>query len=204
MGESSGSGVLRLLSGQRIVDAMFAAHPTRMSRAGVARATGLSKPTVSALMADMESAGLVRVSDERPSSGSIGRPAALYELVPTARHSVAADIGATKILVGVSDLFGNLVAERELETGPDAQSALETLTRAASTMLRSIGSPCHAVCVGVPGIYRPDRDRVEQALNLPGFGGLAVRALLAKRFDGRVHVENDVNLAALGEPDPDG
>ena len=97
MAEGSGSGVLRLLSGQRIVDALFAAHPARMSRAGIARATGLSKPTVSALVADMESAGLVRVSDESPSSGSIGRPAALYELVPAARHSVVADIARGQI-----------------------------------------------------------------------------------------------------------
>ena len=199
MGEGSGSGVLRLLSGQRIVDALFSAHPTRMSRAGIARATGLSKPTVSALVADMESAGLVRVSDESPSSGSIGRPAALYELVPTARHSVVADIGATKILVGLSDLFGNLVAERELTTGPDARSALANLIGAASEMLQGIDGGCHAVCVGVPGIYRPDRDRVEQAFNLPGFDDLALRAYLAERFDGRIHVENDVNLAALGE-----
>ncbi len=199
MGEGSGSGVLRLLNGQRIVDALFSAHPTRMSRAGIARATGLSKPTVSALIADMESAGLVRISDESPSSGSIGRPAALYELVPTVRHSVVADIGATKILVGVVDLFGNLVAEQELTTGPDARAALESVTTAASEMLRGIDGGCHAMCVGVPGIYRPGRDRVEQALNLPGFDNLALGAYLSERFDARVHVENDVNLAALGE-----
>ena len=199
MGEGSGTGVLRLLNGQRIVDALFSAHPTRMSRAGIARATGLSKPTVSALIADMESAGLVRISDESPSSGSIGRPAALYELVPTVRHSVVADIGATKILVGVADLFGNLVAEQELTTGPDARAALESVTAAASEMLRGIDGGCHAMCVGVPGIYRPDRDRVEQALNLPGFDTLAPGAYLSERFDARVHVENDVNLAALGE-----
>ena len=199
MAESSGSGVLRLLSGQRIVDVLFSAHPARMSRAGIARATGLSKPTVSALVAEMESAGLVRVADESPRSGSIGRPAALYELVSTARRALVADIGATKILVGLSDLFGNLVAEHELETGPDAQAALAHLLGAASALLRDVDGPPHAVCVGVPGIYRPDRDRVEQALNLPGFDGLAVRAHLAERFGVRVHVENDVNLAALGE-----
>ena len=199
MAEGSGSGVLRLLNGQRIVDALFAAHPARMSRAGIARATGLSKPTVSALVADMESAGLVRVSDESPTSGSIGRPAALYELVPAARHSVVADIGATKILVGLCDLLGNLVVEQELETGPDAGAALKRLTGAGSQMLRAVDGPCHAVCVGVPGIYRPDRDRVEQALNLPGFDSLALRGYLAERFDARIHVENDVNLAALGE-----
>ena len=199
MGEGVGAGVLRLLSGQRIVDAVFASHPRPVSRAQIARSTGLSKPTVSALIADMEAAGLVRMCDESPRSGSVGRPAALYELVAAARHSVVADIGATKILVGLCDLFGDLVAEQELESGPDASAALKRLTGAASEMLRAVDGGCHAVCVGVPGIYRPDRDRVEQAFNLPGFNSLAVRAHLAERFDARIHVENDVNLAALGE-----
>ena len=199
MGEGSGSGVLRLLSGQRIVDALFASHPRKMSRAGIARATGLSKPTVSALVADMESAGLVRVAKDSPKSGSIGRPAALYELVPTVRHSVVADIGATKMLIGISDLLGNLVTEREMETGPDARTALEGLIGTSTEMLRRIDGPCSGVCIGVPGIYRRDRDRVEQALNLPGFDGLALHAFLAERMVGRIHIENDVNLAALGE-----
>lgn len=199
MREASGTAVLRLLSGQRIADALFAAHPGRMSRAEIARATGLSKPTVSALMADMESVGLVRVAEASARSGSIGRPASLYELVPSARLSVVADVGATRMLVGLADLLGNVVAEVELETGPDARSALERFVTTAASMLAEAGAPCHAVCVGVPGIYRPEHDRVEQALNLPGFEGLAVGAYLSERFGVPVFVENDVNLAALGE-----
>ena len=69
----------------------------------------------------------------------------------------------------------------------------------STEMLRSIDGPCSGVCIGVPGIYRRDRDRVEQALNLPGFDGLALHAFLAERMVGRIHIENDVNLAALGE-----
>ncbi len=181
---------------------MFASHPLQMSRAGIARVTGLSKPTVSALMADMASAGLVRVASEGHRTGSIGRPAALYELVPTARHVIAADIGATKMLVGIADLFGNLIVEREMETGPDAPTAFERLGRAISSMLDVVDEPCSAACIGVPGIYRADSDRVEQALNLPGFDALTPRAWLAEQLGipaDRVHVDNDVNLAALGE-----
>lgn len=199
MAEASGTAVLRLLSGQRIADALFAAHPGRMSRAEIARATGLSKPTVSALMADMESVGLVRMAEASARSGSIGRPASLYELVPSARHCVVADMGATRMLIGLADLLGNVVTEVELETGPDAHTALERLVTAASSMLAESGRPCHAVCVGVPGIYRPEQDQVEQALNLPGFDGLEVGAYLSERFGVPAFVENDVNLAALGE-----
>lgn len=191
--------MLRLLSGQRIADALFAAHPSRLSRAEIARTTGLSKPTVSALMADLESVGLVRMAEASARSGSIGRPAALYELVPSARHSVVADVGATRMLVGLADLLGDVVTEVELDTGPDAYSALERLVTTATSMLADSGVPCHAVCVGVPGIYRPERDQVEQALNLPGFDGLEVGTYLSERFGVPVFVENDVNLAALGE-----
>ncbi|WP_419909937.1 ROK family transcriptional regulator [Candidatus Poriferisodalis sp.] len=191
--------MLRLLSGQRIADALFTAHPGRMSRAEIARATGLSKPTVSALMADMESVGLVRLAEDSARSGSIGRPAALYELVPSARHCVIADVGATTLRAGLADLLGNVVAEAVVETGPDARTALERLVQAVSPMLEAAGSPCHAVCVGVPGIYRPELDRVEQSLSLPGFDDVGVAQLLGDEFGARVFVENDVNLAALGE-----
>ncbi len=196
---ASGTSMLRLLSGQRIADALFAAHPGRMSRAEIARATGLSKPTVSALMADLESVGLVRLAEGSTRSGSIGRPAAPYELVPSARHCVVADVGATTLRVGLADLLGNIVAEAVVETGPDAPSALERLIQAVSPMLEAAGSPCHAVCVGVPGIYRPELDRVEQSLSLPGFDDVAVARLLGDEFGAPVFVENDVNLAALGE-----
>ena len=199
MREASGTAVLRLLSGQRIADALFAAHPGRMSRADIARSTGLSKPTVSALMADLESVGLVRVAEESARSGSIGRPAALYELAPSARHSVVADIGATRMLVGLADVLGNVIEEVELETGPDAHAALERLVATATSLLAEGGAPCHAVCIGVPGIFRPEQDRVEQALNLPGFEDLAVAGRLSESFGVPVFVENDVNLAALGE-----
>ena len=199
MREVAGPAILRLLNGQSIVDNLFTAHPQKMSRAGIARITGLSKPTVSALVADMEAAGLLRVAHESIESPSIGRPAAFYELVPTVRHSVVADIGATKMLVGISDLFGNLVTERECETGNDASTALRRLNSVAKQMLGVLNVLASGICVGVPGIYRRNRDRVEQALNLPGFEGLPLREFLKQHFKGHIHIENDVNLAALGE-----
>ncbi len=199
MREVAGPAILRLLNGQSIVDRLFNVHPQKMSRAGIARVTGLSKPTVSALVADMESAGLLRVAHESIESPSIGRPAAFYELVPTVRHSVVADIGATKMLVGINDLFGNLVIERECETGNDASTALRRLNSVAKEMLGELNVFATGICVGVPGIYRRKRDRVEQALNLPGFEDLPLRELLAQHFNGHIHIENDVNLAALGE-----
>ncbi|HCB33777.1 MAG TPA: sugar kinase [Acidimicrobiaceae bacterium] len=193
--------LLRLLNGQRIVDVMFDAAPGGFSRAHIARVTGLSKPTVSSLVGDLEAAGLVRRSEAAPPSRALpaGRPAVMYEVVPESGFVVAADIGATKIIVGVADLLGNVVAEQVLPTGPDAQSAVRTLATTAHEMLAELGGTAGAACVGVPGIYRSDTDRVERALNLPGFAELDVSARLVELLGVTVHVDNDVNLAALGE-----
>lgn len=185
---------------------MLASQPQPISRAEIARASGLSKPTVSSLIAEMEAAGLVRLTETVPPPKRSGRPATLYELGGGYRRLVAADIGATKTLIAVADLTGSILAEREIPTGPDARTALERFMDAAADMLAPFGGRCHGVCVGVPGIYRPAADRVEEALNLPGFDSLKLRSLLAERFssnDEHIHlnidIDNDVNLAALGE-----
>lgn len=190
---------------------MLASQPQPISRAEIARASGLSKPTVSSLIAEMEAAGLVRLTETVPPPKRSGRPAKLYELVGDYRRLVAADIGATKILIAVADLTGSILVEREIPTGPDARTALERFMDAAADMLAPFGGRCHGVCVGVPGIYRPFADRVEEALNLPGFDSLKLRSLLAERFGSNnenlhpnidhpnIDIDNDVNLAALGE-----
>ena len=176
--------------------------PRGISRADVARATGLSKPTVSALVGDLESAGLVRLADPGSPSGGIGRPAALYELVPDASLVVAADIGATKIIVGVADLLGRPVAEQMIETPPDATAAADAVVAAANRLLDGCAggaSRLRGACVGVPGVYRSGTDSVEMALNLPGFEGLAIARHLSERLGVLTQIDNDVNLAAVGE-----
>ncbi|WP_420436528.1 ROK family transcriptional regulator [Candidatus Poriferisocius sp.] len=182
---------------------MFDAAPQGISRADISRVTGLSKPTVSNLVADLEQSGLIRLSATPTTSGNVGRPAALYEFVPEAGFVVAADVGASKIIVGVANLLGTVIAEQELETGPNAETALNRVAETARQMLSEIGGQAGSACVGVPGIYRPHSDSVEQALNLPGFEGLRVRARLEELLDMEVHVDNDVNLAALAEADLD-
>ena len=131
----------------------------------------------------------------------MGRPAALYEIVPEAGLVIAVDIGATKVIVGLADLLGRVVAEREFETGPDAESALAAIVSHAGEMLADADGTAKAACIGVPGVYRRETDVVERALNLPGFEGLRVRAKAEELLGVEVHIDNDVNLAALGEAD---
>ncbi len=200
----SDSSLLRLINSRKIVDAVLEVAPRGISRADVARATGLSKPTVSALVGDLEAAGLMRMADPGSPSGGIGRPAALYEIVPDSSLVVGADIGATKIIVGVADLLGRPVAEEMLDTPPDATVAADLVVETAHRLLdgRDGGRDrLRNACIGVPGVYRADTDSVEMALNLPGFDGLAVGGHLSERLGVPVQVDNDVNLAAVAEAD---
>ena len=200
----SDSSLLRLINSRKIVDTVLEVAPGGISRAEVARATGLSKPTVSALVGDLEAAGLVRPAEPGLPSGGIGRPAALYEIVPEASLVVGADIGATKIIVGVADLLGRPVAEEMLETGSDATAAADVVVETAFRLLDGCAGGrerLRGACAGVPGVYRSDTDSVEMALNLPGFDGLNIRGYLAERLGVPVRIDNDVNLAAVGEAD---
>lgn len=192
------SRLLRLLNAQRIVDAMFDASPAPISRAEVARATGLSKPTVSALVGELEEAGVLRpVRADR--SGAVGRPATPYEVVPDSGFALAVDIGGTKIVVGIADLVGEVRIEREVETAPDADGAIEQVISVVRALQRELGCQVSSACVGVPGVYRRASDAVDRALNLPGFAGIEVASRLGGALRVDVQVDNDVNLAAVGE-----
>lgn len=195
----SDSRILRLLNGQRVVDALFEAGSDGISRADIARATSLSKPTVSALMETFEQVGLVRVVDAMPPTRGIGRPGVLYEVAPEAGLVVAADVGATKTIVGVADLLGNVLSEERISTARNADAALRAVVTTADKMLGRLGGEAGAACIGVPGVYQAREDRVTLAPNLPGFEVLPIKARLRQELCHDVFVDNDVNLAALGE-----
>src|SRR3954471_17028297 len=94
--------LMRTLNERTLLGHLRRAGPT--SRAQLARDTGLSKPTVSLALSNLERAGLVRSVGHLPSSR--GRAAVLYEPDPTAAHAVGIDIGRDWIRVAAADLSG--------------------------------------------------------------------------------------------------
>lgn len=201
--DGSGSWALRLRNGQAVFDEFMQAAPFPISRATLARRTGLSKPTVSALVSDLEEAGVVSlIPPPETSQNRIGRPATPYALVPDAALVVGVDMGATKIIVGVADLLGRVLAEERIETASHAGAAVDTVVGSTTRLLETLGGKADLLesgCVGVPGVYRPRLDRVEMSPNLSGFADLPIRAALSERLGVPVTIENDVNLAAVAE-----
>lgn len=196
----SGPGLVRALNLRAVLDVLLA-EDGGLTRPALAERTGISLPTISSLVVDLERLGLV--DDLGVASGSLGRPAHLYGIVPTAGHVVALVLDGEAVRAGVADLRGRTLEQRSVVLDDDRPEGLvarlgrlrEELLAAAELDARSIG----IVSLGVPGVWRAATDTVTDVPSVPALAGMHPRAALVARTGTEVIVENDVNLAALGE-----
>lgn len=157
----------------------------------LAATTGLSRPTVDAVLEALAASGIVTPAPAA-TSGTAGRPARRVCFAPSSAHVAALDIGARTVRCLVTDAAGRTVARAEAPlSGPDP---LAPLVQA----LHATGVAPTAVGVAVPGILAPG-GRVAQSLAAPSLDGLDLAGDLADRLGCPVAVENDIKLAALAE-----
>ena len=182
-----------------IVQAIASYSP--ISRASVSKITGLSKQTVSEIVGNLEDEGWVRTVGQ--TEGHVGRRAVVYEIVPDAASVASVDLGGTKVRVAICDLTGAVVSELVEPTDKDGGIAVVNqvagmIRRAATKAGASLKLPRVAV-IGVPGAPDPATGRIRMAPNIPGITEIDAPALWREALGIEVFVENDVNLAALGE-----
>jgi len=175
------------------------------SRAELARRTGLARSTVSSIVAELESEGLVvphEGKNGRTASGS-GRPPALIALNPSARLAAGIDFGKRHLAVAVADLSHTVLAERRREM-PDDYAAEEGFAAAAELtqrVLEEVGADRDRVLgvgMGLPGPVHL-RGTLGSATILPGWAGVRAADEMSRRLGMPVQVENDANLGALAE-----
>jgi predicted NBD/HSP70 family sugar kinase len=191
--------LLRAHNERAVLERLRAAGPS--SRPDLARIAGLSKPTVSQALANLEAAGLVRPVG--PATPSLGRTAMLYEADPTAGYVVGVDIGRAWVRVAAADLSGEIVARRDERNRARGQAALvKFVGEVAHDVVGAAGltwkKVAHTV-VGGPGVFDPDSDRLRHAPNLPGWSRPGVMSSLRGALPPTVTLDNDANLAAVGE-----
>lgn len=199
-----GSGRSAVEAGQssvhRVLGFLLEQHEP-VTRPQIAAACDLSRPTVFAAMQQLEDAGLVQGTGQR--SGSPGRSATLYEVAPEAGSLVAVDIGGSNLRVTVTDLRGRPLTELQEPTarpgGPaivaQAIQLLETALAKASVADTSLAK----VAVSVPGVVAGDGSTVLYASNIDQFDPFDFAGPFHRAFNSPVILENNVNLAALGE-----
>jgi len=191
--------VLREMNQRLLLDQLFADGPA--TRPQLAKYSGLSLPTVIAALADLENAELVRPAGR--SATAHGRPATRYEANPSAGHVVGVDVGRDRLRVAVADLAGTQLGHLDLRNTARTSAALverivEAVASAARVAEIDPADLTHAV-IGSPGVYDSGRGRVLYAANLPGWQRVGLAETLGQRLGTSLTVDNDANLAALGE-----
>ena len=190
-------GLLRRLNSAAVLHAVRADGP--VSRSDLARATGLSKPTVNAAVELLLEQGYVS-EDGEAASGRPGRRPRLLRFASGLGHVLGIDIGANKVLVLVADLAGEVLATERRRSEPDA--LLDQVEDAAAQALLAAGvapESLRAVGVGTPGVVDPVSGRVTLAPQLPGWEGIELGARLEPAFACPVLVDNEVRLSLLAE-----
>jgi len=172
-----------------------------ISRAALAEVTGLNKATVSSLVRELIERNFVRELGLNPVG--TGRPAVLLALNPAAGCIVSAEIGVDFVSVICTDFAPEIIWRHQESINPEMSQptildrVLALLRQAAEVGHRSHGNLL-GLAVGVPGLVDQATGTLLFAPNL-GWRDVPLRAILQASFDIPVFVDNEANLAALGE-----
>jgi predicted NBD/HSP70 family sugar kinase len=191
--------IARKISTNAVIRTVLAQGP--ISRADIAKFTGLSKQTISDVVRDLETDGWLKPvgkTDGRP-----GRTAITYELNASAGLAISIDLGGTKIAAAIGDLLGNIIAETKVPTDARGgihlvdqfQAVINDLTEMAGVEMAKV----RMVVLGTPGVLDPATGHIHVAPNIAGIEHIDLRQLLTDRLGVPAIIENDVNLAAEGE-----
>jgi N-acetylglucosamine repressor len=165
-----------------------------ISRAEVARLTGLTRTSVGELVAELETEGLARDIGRGPSTG--GKAPTLVALIDDARHVVTLDLGERTFTAALMNLRGTIRhrATRDLE-GADGDAALALVTDLVDEILAGEHSPILGIGVGTPGIVGED-GTIRWAVNL-SWADLPLGEILQTRYRLPTIVANDSRAAAI-------
>jgi predicted NBD/HSP70 family sugar kinase len=190
--------MLKELNERTVFTAIRSGHP--ISRAEISRRVGISKPTVSLALRTLLDAGLVRETSPgllEPTYGAV-----FFEPVPEAGYVLAFDIGARFLRCTLAALDGRVRAREDVDTaGADASRIVAAAAACGQRLLAAGGTTGQAeiAVVGAPGVVDPTTGRVWQVGSVPGLEGFDLVGEFGRALGTRVIVDNDVNLAALGE-----
>jgi len=188
--------LLRELNDRAALELLLAEGP--LTRAQLSERTGVSKVTVSQMLARLEERALVMIAGEQ--AGGRGPNAALYSVIPSSAYVAGLYVEFDLVRVAIADVAGNRVADVSMNpNGGDDLVGLvrEAISQACATAgidLEHLSS----VVIGSPGVLDPRTGAPRLAVNLPTWQE-GVLDGLREVLHTPVLIENDVNLAAMAE-----
>jgi predicted NBD/HSP70 family sugar kinase len=198
-GSPAGPQLIRVMNEELLLGHIRTAQ--KISRAELARLTGLSKPTVSLALTNLERAGVVRTSGVR--TGTPGPNPVLYEIRPEAGYVLALDVGREYVRGAVSDFAGAVRLRDTLRTrAKTRRGRVAEIVRLAERLCHELGleiADMMQTVIGSPGVYDPRRDALSLAGALEGWEHPRLLPELRGIFGDSLVIENDVDAAALAE-----
>jgi len=188
--------LLRELNDRAALDLLLTEGP--LTRAQLSMRTGVSKVTVSQMLARLEDRRLVMIAGEQ--AGGRGPNAALYAAVPSSAYVAGLYVESDQVSAAVADVTGLRVADISVDpNGADDPVGLvrDAIGRACESAGISF-SALSAVVIGSPGVLDPRTGAPRLAVNLPTWHEGVLEAL-RQVLHTAVLIENDVNLAAMAE-----
>jgi predicted NBD/HSP70 family sugar kinase len=165
-----------------------------ISRAEISHETALQRSTVSLIVDELKTRGLI-YEIEGESTG--GRPPTLLRLRNAASMAIGVDLGTAHTTIAVADLAGRVVDKEKFETDPDVRATFRKVASGVQKFIRTHGN-IEGIGVCVPGLVDPE---TATALFIPHFKwrNWPLAADLMKATGLPVTVDNDANAAALAE-----
>jgi predicted NBD/HSP70 family sugar kinase len=188
--------LLRELNDRAALELLLAEGP--LTRAQLSERTGVSKVTVSQMLARLEDRGLVMIAGEQ--AGGRGPNAALYSAVPSSAYVAGLYVESDLVSAAVADVTGNRLGTVSVDSnGADdpvglVRDAIAQACESAGIDLASLSS----VVIGSPGVLDPRTGAPRLAVNLPTWSE-GVLDGLREVLHTPVLIENDVKLAAMAE-----
>lgn len=191
---------MRRHNSQRVLSIVRKHGP--ISRADITRHSSLTPPTVSALIGCLLKADLVKECGEGKSRG--GRKPQLVSFNEFCGVVVGGNIGTTSIELVLASMTGEWLARKSLPLGADTRP--KNILRRIATAIRALikeksytASSLMSAVIGAPGMTNIDKGIVLEAANLEGWINVPARDILQRELNVTTLIENDVNLAAIGE-----
>jgi predicted NBD/HSP70 family sugar kinase len=188
--------LLRELNDRAALDLLLGGE--MLTRSQISEYTGVSKVTVSQMLARLEERGLVTIVGEQ--AGNRGPNAALYSVVPSSAYVAGLYMESDLVSAAVADVTGRRVADVSVDpngAGDPVKLVCGVIEQACASA-RVDMARLSALVIGTPGVVDPRTGDPRLAVNLPAWheGALdALRGVLHRP----VVIENDVNLAAMAE-----
>ncbi|MBI5667854.1 MAG: ROK family transcriptional regulator [Chloroflexi bacterium] len=169
------------------------------NRAALAQETGLAKPTVSDLIGELISEGLLVEGGLGESTESGGKRPTLIKFVPEARQVIGVSLDNGRAFGVLCNLAGQVVAQHMAELdGAQGDEALAILTDVMNGLIAQLDAPLLCIGVGVPGAVDTASGVILESYPL-GWRRLALAERLSAHYEVPVYTGSSAELTALAQ-----